>query len=184
MIPDSIISSIEEWARKRDRNSAEALTFLAINYIKDNRIDWNTVSGKNKVVSSVEDDYYGETRKDVSFKDDWIGHQTNKNPFEISLEDIFPLETNDGIENDELTFSADNSLHNTQKKDEQDSENKYHRPDIDTLPLPFEVKEILKELEDKAYKSPILSNLDNIGRQKLIRKAKILIYLQKQTRKA
>jgi hypothetical protein len=183
MIPDSVISCIAVWARKRDRKSADALTFLAISYIKDNMIDWNTESGKNKVVSFVEDIYYGKTRKDVSFKEDWIGHQTNKNPFEISLEDIFPVEANDDIDNDDRILPTDYSLQDTPKKHEEDSENNHHRPEIDTLPIPFEVKEILKDLDDKAYKSPILSNLDNIGRLKLIRKAKILIYLQKQTGK-
>lgn len=51
--------------------------------------------------------------------------------------------------------------------------------DIRTPPLifPAEVKELLKELEDKAYKSPLLANLDSLGRCKLTRKAKVLAFL-------
>jgi hypothetical protein len=46
--------------------------------------------------------------------------------------------------------------------------------------FPMEVKEILMEQNNKAYKSIILANLDELGRIKLIRKAKILYFLYSQ----
>ena len=184
MIPDNIIGSIDHWATKRDRKNAEALKILALAFIKDNNIDWNTPSGKANVVSYINDFYYGETIQNNTFNEDWIRHQTDQNPFELSLDKVFPSDSNDEIESDD-TLPKDNKIMplagNTK---EHDSENTNFIYRIETSHYPFEIKEILKELDDKAYKSPILSNLDIHGRLKLIRKAKILIYLQKLTTKA
>jgi len=183
MIPANVINSVEDWAKKRDRKNTETLKVLALAYLKENNIDWNTTSGKANVVSYIDEFYYGETRKDTSFNEDWMGHKTEQNPFELSLDEIFPSDSNNEVESDDALPKDNQNMLLAGIIKQPDTENVGFIHRINLLPYSFEIKEILKELDDKAYKSPILSNLDTHGRLKLIRKAKILIYLQKQTGK-
>lgn len=142
--------SIEEWAKKRDYKNAETIIFLTTAFIKENAIDWNSPSGKAKVVSYINDFYFGIDGNDDTYNPDWQKHQPDNNPFELSENEI------------------DSSL--------PESDTLEHR--IQSLDAPIEVKEILKEYEDKAYKSSILSNLNDHGRIKLIRRFKIITSLK------
>jgi hypothetical protein len=164
MISDDIRKSITDWAKKRDRENADTLVILAIDYIERFNIDWNTPSGKERVISYLEEFYYGESTHHIPIKDDWIGHQPNTSPFDLSMDENFTPELTDDTERPKDT--------------EFDTIN--YADKIDNLFVPIEVKEILKEREDKAYKSNILTNLGTHGRLKLIRKAKIMIFLHNQ----
>jgi len=180
MIPDDIRNSITNWAKKRDRKNSDTLIILSIAFIEDNRIDWNTPTGKAKVISYINEFYYGETIQHHTLYDDGIAQKSNKNPFELSLDEIFPP---DSADDSESAFSPPEvnkiePLVSNPKGPESDTISYTNK--IDTLPFPIEIKEILQELEDKAYKSYILTNLDTHGRLKLIRKAKIMIFLRNQ----
>jgi hypothetical protein len=177
MILESVLNSIAEWAKKRDRDKSDTLILLAIDYIKKNGTNWNSITGKSAVVSHVEELYYGISRNTVSFKDDFKGHQPDENPFEINIENI-RIDNEARIGHQDLNTDEGSTIF-----DDQNSGNTNQRPDADSLPFPNEVKELLKEFEDKSYKSLLLTNLNLHARLKLIRKAKILIYLQKQAGK-
>jgi len=179
MISDDIRKSINDWAKNRDRKNSDTLIILAIAFIEDNCIDWNTPTGKAKVVSYINEFYYGEKSPNSSFNDNWIGHQTNKNPFELSLDEIFLSDLSVDAENDVSSLEVNKTELQSNNPNDPESDTSSFIDKIDTLPFPIEVKEILKELEDKSYKSGILSNLNTHGRLILIRRAKILIYLHK-----
>ncbi len=179
MIPESVVNSITEWAKKKDRDNFDTLILLAIDHIKKNGTNWNSNIGKSEVVSHVEEIYYGISRNTVSYNDDFKGHQRDDNPFEINIENI-NLGNKYKIDYLDMYFDTDEG---SVTHCNQNSKNTHQRPDADALPFPNEVKELLKEFDDKSYKSLLLTNLNLHARLKLIRKAKILIYLHKQAGK-
>lgn len=164
MISDEVKNSISKWAKKTDSNDATTLELLAIKYIEENQVEWNTPSGKAKVISYVEELSYGKTRQSVEFIDGWEGHQPDNKPFELSLD-----------EENENDFSLPRvkkpSITSIKQKVEESNSK------IGTLTFPFEIEELFRELDDKAYKSQYLANFTAQGRIKLIRKAKILAFL-------
>jgi hypothetical protein len=144
--------SVNDWAEKRDRDNAETLKILAFAFIKENSIDWNSPSGRGKVISHINSVYYGEDRSNETYNPEWQKHQPDNSPFDLTESEI-----------DNNTPYFDSPLQR-----------------VESFNAQFEVKEILREHYDKVYKSAILSNLNDHGRIKLIRKAKILMSLQKK----
>lgn len=143
--------SIEKWAKKRDYKNAETIKFLATAFIKENAIDWNTSVGKAKVDSYINDFYFGESSKNNEHNPDLDEHQSDdEGPFDLTVKEI------------------DNILPDGDSFEQR----------IQSLDAPFEVKEILKVFKDSAYKSSILSNLNDHGRIKLIRRSKIITFLK------
>jgi hypothetical protein len=180
MISDDIRNSINVWAKKRDRKNSDTLIILAITFIEDNRIDWNTPTGKAKVISYINEFYYGETGQHHTLYDDGIAQKSNTNPFELSLDEIFPPDSTDDGESTVTPTEVNKTITLVSNPKDPESDTISYTNKIDTLPFPIEIKEILKELEDKSYKSGILTNLNPHGRLKLVRKAKILAYTKKQ----
>lgn len=171
--------SIEEWANKKDRKNSEVIKLLALAYIKENKIEWNTSAGKVDVNSYIDELYYGKTRNLKSFDEKWMGNQDDK-PFEFSLDEVFPIDINDDIKKDDVILEKNQNKNVTIGPIKLLPEKNNFIDQITSLNFPLEIKEILKELDDKSYTSTILTNLDNHGRLKLIRKAKIFIYLYKK----
>lgn len=171
--------SIEEWAHKKDRKNSEVIKLLALAYIREKKIEWNTSAGKVDVNSYIDEIYYGKTRNLKSFNENWMGHQDDK-PFEFSLDEAFPIDINYDIKKDDIIFKENQNKNVTIGPIKLLPDKNNFIDHIMSLNFPLEIKEILKELDDKSYISPILTNLDNHGRLKLIRKAKIFIYLYKK----
>jgi len=154
MLSETDIEQISSWARKISSREADTITQFAIAYIEENKINWQSKSGQISVSAYINNEmHYKDDITKQEFFEGWSKHNTSTDttsPFEI-LPDELPRSGGEEME-DKINNSS----------------------------LPFEVKEILKEMEDKSYKSPILSNLDNTGRLRLIRKAKILAYLRRK----
>jgi len=175
MISDEVKNKISDWAKERDSNDAYTLTLLAIAYIEENHIDWNTPSGKAQIISHVETLSYGKTHKVDSYIDGWLDHQPENKTFEISLDEVFTSDLEDDIEKNISPLEENKPFVSKIHTEEPYSDN----IKIELLPFPFEIKELLRELDNKAYKSPYLANFTAQGRMKLIRKAKILAFLYK-----
>ncbi len=154
MLSKTDIEQISIWARKINSGEADTIILLAVAYINENEIDWQSDSGRKSVfVHIFKEMGYGTDKLKQEYNEGWLKHNPptkTASPFKI-----IPGELPQS-EGEEMEDKINNSS------------------------LPFEVKEILKEMEDKSYKSPILSNMDNTGRLRLIRKAKILAYVQRK----
>ena len=126
--------------------------------------------------------YFGIDKQHQLYNDEWIKHQPEHKPFEISLEEILPIVGADeeNISGDEKHIDSQvNSLQKEIKEAiivQRDVER-----ELIKYPFPYEVKEVLRQLENKAYKSPTPSNLGTLGRMKLIRKAKVLAFLYRKS---
>jgi len=176
VIPENVINSVNDWAKGKDKKEAETIKLLALAFIEEEGIDWYSSSGRAKTISYIEHFYYGELGNDISFNDNWIGHQNQKNPFEISFEEFFRDVSKEEIENNDFKSPEDKDHIILKEKDSTKSDKSNYLNQIESLKYSVEVKELLKELDDKSYKSIILTNLNKQGQLKLIRKAKILFF--------
>jgi hypothetical protein len=183
MISNDLVIRIEDWAKKRDSKDAKALTILAIEYIKENHLDWDTTVGKAKVISYIDKFYFGTTKQNISFNDEWIGHQTENNLFELLTDDFFSSDLNIDADNDSNTPEIDKTVLSYNNLVDTESDINNYTNKIESSDFTYEIKELLRVLYDNANKSHYLTNFNSQGRIKLIRKAKILAFLHKTGKK-
>jgi len=130
MLTNKDVEQISGWARKVNAKEADTIKFLAIAYINENKVNWQSDSGRSSVfVYILRKMNYKIDIKNQEYNEEWLKHNPSAettSPFEI-LSNELPQSAGEGME-DKIKNST----------------------------FPFEVKEILKETEDKSYKSPII----------------------------
>jgi len=129
MLSNKEKEQIYNWAKTINVAEADTIKLLAIAYINEKNVNWQSDGGRKSVSKFILKKMHYETGiKELEYNEGWIKH----NP---SAETTSPFE----ILSNELPQSAGEEMEDK----------------IKNSTFPFEVKEILKETEDKSYKSPI-----------------------------
>lgn len=166
MSSKSNLKGFSEWIRKRYPEDIDTMLILGKDFIEKNNINWESQDDRKKLANHLNEFCFSLRVKDEDFRDNWKTHSTVYQPFDLEpdefISEILP-------EGSETTFPGNSS------REDENIDKRIHQ-----LPFPAEVKELLKELEDKSYKSPLLANSDKLGRLKLTRKAKVYSFLHRQ----
>jgi hypothetical protein len=179
MISKNNPKSLSDWIRKKFSDDHDTMLLLAEDFIERNDINWSSPEERKSLEEYLSEFNYKPEGKTEGFLDGFRKHSSVYQPFELNNKDF-----DSGISSEAPMKSQSQSV---MREDEHtdtlmdfDSDSKEFDGRIERLPFPAEVKELLKELEDKSYKSPILANFDTLGRLKLTRKAKVLAFLHRQ----
>ncbi len=174
----NVNEQIKAFFKKEYRGDmAETAIFLAAGFVKETNSDWNTESGRKKIIQHIrefcdEGSYSGSSHPELLRSDD----DTFMQAFAEGL-DSNDKNTPEGNDDDTGLVAARElaqaSLVDVNKQGGQ--KNVLNNKGLHELS--YEASEVLKKIDSEAYESPALNNLTRMGVLKQFRKAMIMLWV-------